>query len=110
MIHYVGTMAQLFDVGNEECSVILLWAYSAAAIALTAWSTFLLWLLSYWVAFNFWLFMLCRHRYTDDGRMKKMQSAIYYQKPLFKSLVFVVIICWLLITKISLCFYYRVFY
>jgi hypothetical protein len=47
MICYVGTMAQLFDVGNEECSVILLWTYSAAAIALTAWSTFLLWLLSY---------------------------------------------------------------
>lgn len=45
-IHYAGTMAQLFDVGNEECSVILLWTYSAAAIALTAWSTFLLWVLS----------------------------------------------------------------
>ncbi|CAJ1930692.1 unnamed protein product [Sphenostylis stenocarpa] len=42
----ISTMAQLFDVGNEECSVILLWTYSAAAIALTAWSTFLLWLLS----------------------------------------------------------------
>ncbi|XP_058772668.1 protein PIN-LIKES 7-like [Vicia villosa] len=43
----ISTMAQLFDVGNEECSVILLWTYSAAAIALTVWSTFLLWLLSY---------------------------------------------------------------
>ncbi|QCD91218.1 protein PIN-LIKES 7-like [Vigna unguiculata] len=42
----ISTMAQLFDVGTEECSVILLWTYSAAAIALTAWSTFLLWLLS----------------------------------------------------------------
>ncbi|XP_027361711.1 protein PIN-LIKES 7-like [Abrus precatorius] len=42
----ISTMAQLFDVGNEECSVILLWTYSAAAIALTAWSTFLLWVLS----------------------------------------------------------------
>lgn len=42
----ISTMAQLFDVGNEECSVILLWTYTAAAIALTAWSTFLLWLLS----------------------------------------------------------------
>jgi len=41
MIHYLGTMAQLFNVGNEESSVILLWTYSAAAIALTAWSTFL---------------------------------------------------------------------
>ncbi|CAI8617334.1 unnamed protein product [Vicia faba] len=43
----ISTMAQLFDVGNEECSVILLWTYSAAAITLTAWSTFLLWILSY---------------------------------------------------------------
>ncbi|XP_061346097.1 protein PIN-LIKES 7-like isoform X2 [Gastrolobium bilobum] len=42
----ISTMAQLFDVGNEECSVILLWTYGAAAIALTAWSTFLLWVLS----------------------------------------------------------------
>ncbi|KAK7406945.1 hypothetical protein VNO78_08581 [Psophocarpus tetragonolobus] len=42
----ISTIAQLFDVGNEECSVILLWTYSAAVIALTAWSTFLLWLLS----------------------------------------------------------------
>lgn len=39
-------MAQLFDVGNEECSVILLWTYGAAAVALTAWSTFLLWVLA----------------------------------------------------------------
>ncbi|AES95349.2 auxin efflux carrier family protein [Medicago truncatula] len=43
----ISTIAQLFDVGNEECSVILLRTYSAAAIALTAWSTFLSWLLSY---------------------------------------------------------------
>ncbi|CAK8571198.1 unnamed protein product [Lathyrus sativus] len=43
----ISTLAQLFDVGNEECSVILLWTYSAAAITLTAWSTFLLWLFSY---------------------------------------------------------------
>lgn len=42
----ISTMAQLFEVGNEECSVILLWTYGAAAIALTAWSTFLLWILS----------------------------------------------------------------
>ncbi|TKY58387.1 putative transporter C5D6.04 [Spatholobus suberectus] len=30
-----GTMAQLFDVGTEEFSVILLWTYGAATIALT---------------------------------------------------------------------------
>ncbi|XP_004509460.1 protein PIN-LIKES 7-like [Cicer arietinum] len=42
----ISTMAQLFDVGTEEFSVILLWTYGAAAIALTLWSTFLLWTLS----------------------------------------------------------------
>ncbi|TVU10371.1 hypothetical protein EJB05_43896, partial [Eragrostis curvula] len=35
----IGTMAQLFDVGQEECSVIFLWTYLIAAIALTTWST-----------------------------------------------------------------------
>nr|ACG28874.1 auxin Efflux Carrier family protein [Zea mays] len=35
----IGTMAQLFDVGQEECSVIFLWTYLVAAVALTAWST-----------------------------------------------------------------------
>ncbi|KAF1861951.1 hypothetical protein Lal_00026446 [Lupinus albus] len=42
----ISTMAQLFDVGNEECAVILLWTYVAAAIALTSWSTFLMSVLS----------------------------------------------------------------
>ncbi|RHN41829.1 putative membrane transport protein [Medicago truncatula] len=42
----ISTMTQLFDVGTEEFSVILLWSYGAAAIALTLWSTFLLWSLS----------------------------------------------------------------
>ncbi|KAJ0974505.1 hypothetical protein J5N97_016470 [Dioscorea zingiberensis] len=35
----IGTMAQLFDVGREECSVIFLWAYLIAALAITFWST-----------------------------------------------------------------------
>ncbi|XP_072987999.1 protein PIN-LIKES 7-like isoform X1 [Typha latifolia] len=35
----IGTMAQLFDVGQEECSVIFLWTYLIAAIALAFWST-----------------------------------------------------------------------
>ncbi|KNA06835.1 hypothetical protein SOVF_177360 [Spinacia oleracea] len=35
----IGTMAQLFDVGQEECSVIFLWTYVFAALALTFWST-----------------------------------------------------------------------
>ncbi|KAF7829068.1 protein PIN-LIKES 7 [Senna tora] len=42
----ISTMAQLFDVGQEESSVILLWTYSAAAIALTVWSTVLMWMFS----------------------------------------------------------------
>ncbi|XP_058736708.1 protein PIN-LIKES 7-like [Vicia villosa] len=42
----ISTMAQLFEVGTEEFSVILLWTYGASAIALTLWSTFLLWSLS----------------------------------------------------------------
>ncbi|KAL5990359.1 hypothetical protein ACLOJK_011259 [Asimina triloba] len=42
----IGTMTQLFDVGQEECSVLFLWTYLVAALAVTAWSTFLLWILS----------------------------------------------------------------
>ncbi|KAE9614569.1 putative membrane transport protein [Lupinus albus] len=41
----ISTMAQLFDVGTEECSVILLWSYGASTITLTIWSTFLIWVL-----------------------------------------------------------------
>jgi Membrane transport protein len=33
-----GTIAQLFEVGEEECSVIFFWTYLIAAIALTVWS------------------------------------------------------------------------
>lgn len=43
---YAGTMTQLFDVGQEECSVLLLWTYLVAALALTAWSTIYMWILS----------------------------------------------------------------
>ena len=41
-----GTMTQLFDVGKEECSVLFLWTYLAAALALTSWSTVFMWILS----------------------------------------------------------------
>ncbi|KAJ7953240.1 Auxin efflux carrier family protein [Quillaja saponaria] len=41
----ISTMTQLFDVGQEECSVLLLWTYLAASLALTAWSTFFLYML-----------------------------------------------------------------
>ncbi|GAV91430.1 Mem_trans domain-containing protein [Cephalotus follicularis] len=42
----IGTMTQLFDVGQEECSVIFLWTYIVAALALTFWSTVYMWILS----------------------------------------------------------------
>ncbi|KAJ6413381.1 hypothetical protein OIU84_006222 [Salix udensis] len=41
-----GTMTQLFNVGQEECSVLFLWTYLVAALALTAWSTIFMWILS----------------------------------------------------------------
>ncbi|KAG6646305.1 protein PIN-LIKES 7 isoform X2 [Carya illinoinensis] len=42
----IGTMTQLFDVGQEECSVLFLWTYVVAAVALTVWSTVYMWILS----------------------------------------------------------------
>lgn len=39
-------MAQLFNVGEEECSVIFLWTYLAAAPALAIWSTVFMYTLS----------------------------------------------------------------
>ncbi|CAK9137040.1 unnamed protein product [Ilex paraguariensis] len=42
----IGTMTQLFDVAQEECSVIMMWTYLVAALALTLWSTVFMWILS----------------------------------------------------------------
>ncbi|KAJ4839033.1 Protein PIN-LIKES 7 [Turnera subulata] len=42
----ISTMAQLFDVGQEECSVLFLWTYLVAALALTSWSTIFMWILT----------------------------------------------------------------
>ncbi|XP_055961500.1 protein PIN-LIKES 7-like [Mercurialis annua] len=42
----IGTMTQLFDVGQEECSVLSLWTYLVAAIAVTFWSTIYMSILS----------------------------------------------------------------
>ncbi|KAG9442549.1 hypothetical protein H6P81_018403 [Aristolochia fimbriata] len=42
----IGTMTQLFDVGQDECSVVFLWTYLVAALALTVWSTFYMWILT----------------------------------------------------------------
>lgn len=35
----VGTISQLLNTGQSECSVILLWTYAVAALSLTLWST-----------------------------------------------------------------------
>ncbi|KAJ6727833.1 PROTEIN PIN-LIKES 3-LIKE ISOFORM X1 [Salix koriyanagi] len=41
----VGVIAQLFEAGEGECSVIMLWSYALSALSLTLWSTFYMWLL-----------------------------------------------------------------
>ncbi|XP_039071971.1 protein PIN-LIKES 3-like [Hibiscus syriacus] len=41
----VGTMTQLFQVGQSESSVIMLWTYAVAAFSITIWSTVFMWLL-----------------------------------------------------------------
>lgn len=40
----IGTIVQLFGVGESDCSVIMLWTYALASISLTLWSTFFMWL------------------------------------------------------------------
>ncbi|XVF75684.1 hypothetical protein PTKIN_Ptkin13bG0206400 [Pterospermum kingtungense] len=42
----VGTMTQLFQRGQGETSMIMLWSYAVAAISLTLWSTLFMWLLA----------------------------------------------------------------
>ncbi|KAK4428261.1 protein PIN-LIKES 1 [Sesamum alatum] len=42
----IGTITQLFGVGESECSVIMLWCYALASLSLTLWSMLFLWLLS----------------------------------------------------------------
>ncbi|XAR58087.1 hypothetical protein NMG60_11026468 [Bertholletia excelsa] len=42
----IGTITQLFETGESECSVILLWNYIVAAVALTLWSTYYMWVVS----------------------------------------------------------------
>ena len=43
----VGTMAELFSVGQEECAMLMMWTYLAAAFALTTWSSVYMWILSW---------------------------------------------------------------
>ncbi|GJW51805.1 PIN-LIKES 7-like protein [Tanacetum coccineum] len=42
----ISTMAQLFNVGQEECAMLMMWTYLASAFSLTAWSTLYIWILS----------------------------------------------------------------
>ncbi|CDP01772.1 unnamed protein product [Coffea canephora] len=42
----IGTMTQLVDVAQEECSVLLLWTYLFAVLSLTVWSTIFMWILA----------------------------------------------------------------
>ncbi|KAF7130697.1 hypothetical protein RHSIM_Rhsim10G0190900 [Rhododendron simsii] len=42
----IGTITQLFEVGESECSVIMLWNYAVAALFLTLWTAYYMWLVS----------------------------------------------------------------
>jgi len=42
----IGTIMQLFGVGESECSVIFVWLYALASVAVTFWSAFFMWTLS----------------------------------------------------------------
>ncbi|KAK9078866.1 hypothetical protein SSX86_002924 [Deinandra increscens subsp. villosa] len=42
----IGTITQLFEVGESECSVIMLWTYGVASISLTLWTPLFMWLVS----------------------------------------------------------------
>ncbi|MED6123263.1 hypothetical protein PIB30_047538 [Stylosanthes scabra] len=42
----IATIAQLFGAGESECSVIMLWTYILASVAVTLWSTYFMWLVA----------------------------------------------------------------
>ncbi|KAG6628450.1 hypothetical protein CIPAW_14G014600 [Carya illinoinensis] len=42
----IGTISQLLETGESECSVIMLWTYAVATFSLTIWSTIFMWLVS----------------------------------------------------------------
>ncbi|KAL5168774.1 Protein PIN-LIKES 3 [Glycine soja] len=42
----IGTIAQLFGAGEGECSVIMLWTYVLASVAVTFWTTYFMWLVA----------------------------------------------------------------
>lgn len=41
----IGTITQLFEAGETECSVLMFWNYAMASIAMTLWATYYMWLL-----------------------------------------------------------------
>ncbi|XP_010052720.2 protein PIN-LIKES 3 isoform X1 [Eucalyptus grandis] len=42
----VGTITQLLEAGENECSIIMLWTYAVASLSLTLWSTFFMWIVT----------------------------------------------------------------
>ncbi|OMO59519.1 Auxin efflux carrier [Corchorus olitorius] len=42
----VGTITEFFQLGQGETSVVMLWTYAVAAVTVTLWSTFFMWLLA----------------------------------------------------------------
>ncbi|XP_016201343.1 protein PIN-LIKES 3 [Arachis ipaensis] len=42
----IATIAQLFGAGESECSIIMLWTYILASVAVTLWSTYFMWLVA----------------------------------------------------------------
>ncbi|PKI57074.1 hypothetical protein CRG98_022578 [Punica granatum] len=42
----VGTITQLFEAGQSECSIVMLWSYAVSAFSLTLWSAFFMWLVA----------------------------------------------------------------
>ncbi|XP_047318099.1 protein PIN-LIKES 7-like [Impatiens glandulifera] len=42
----ISTMTQLFDIAQEECSVLFLWTYLMACVSITVWSTVFIAILS----------------------------------------------------------------
>lgn len=49
-------MTQLFGAGESECSIVMLWTYALASVALTVWSTIFMWLVA-WLSFGLTFFM-----------------------------------------------------
>ncbi|KAM0870727.1 hypothetical protein ACQ4PT_039834 [Festuca glaucescens] len=41
----IGTITQLFGVGKSECSLIFVWVYPLASVAVAVWSVFFMWTL-----------------------------------------------------------------